>query len=185
MRRWQREGFIAKGGSFNWTWFGENKETLATINVRINHSAQLTLEYRLRRNGGEWQNVNQAIDIATTANNYGGSRVWFVCPCCRKRVAHVYLVLAPRCRTCLRLVYRSQSNDDIGRVWSKIYKIEAKLENKFYRPKGVHYSTYLKLRREYIKQDIRLENALMGAWGRLMAVEERIKSVVRIESATY
>jgi hypothetical protein len=58
---------------------------------------------------GEWQRVN--VKAVLTFPNYGGTRQWFECPGCQRRVRKLY---APdpasdfKCRLCYRLLYRSQ-----------------------------------------------------------------------------
>lgn len=51
------------------------------------------------------------ISLRTSRTRFGGQRFWFACPSCSKRVG--VLLLDPhsttlRCRTCLRLRYKSQ-----------------------------------------------------------------------------
>jgi len=50
----------------------------------------------------------QTIQITTTKCNYGGERVWFLCPSCNKRVGTIYrrpLAGLFLCRHCLNLTY--------------------------------------------------------------------------------
>jgi hypothetical protein len=59
-----------------------------------------------------WNNgTSISVKLATTRPNYGGTRYWFKCPHCNRRVRKLYAgagigVLA--CRTCFGLVYDSQ-----------------------------------------------------------------------------
>ena len=58
---------------------------------------------------GVWQRVG--VNVTLTFPNCGGTRQWFECPGCQRRVEKLY---SPgpgqefRCRHCYRLVYRSQ-----------------------------------------------------------------------------
>ena len=50
----------------------------------------------------------QIINLTTTKCNYGGNRVWFLCPACIKRVGMLYrkpLNNVFLCRQCLNLTY--------------------------------------------------------------------------------
>lgn len=86
--------------------------------------------------------ADQRIRIEQTPCNYGGSRPWFGCPVCGKRVAVLYLRHAVfKCRSCASVAYRSQSEDAIGRAWLKQQKAEEELGAGWRRPKGMHHRT--------------------------------------------
>jgi hypothetical protein len=48
-------------------------------------------------------------------------------------------------------VYPSPREDAILRQWGKIYKLEAKLKDDWYRPKGMHMSTFTRIKDEWIR----------------------------------
>lgn len=53
----------------------------------------------------------QMIPITQTECNYGGERVWFVCPTCNRRVGTLYrkpLGILFLCRNCQNLTYQLQ-----------------------------------------------------------------------------
>jgi hypothetical protein len=105
--------------------------------------------------------ADQRIAIERTPCNYGGSRPWFGCPICRKRVAVLYLRQAVfKCRACARVAYASQSQDAIGRTWLKQQKAEAKLGAGWRRTKGMHEATARRLREIIFDCEERRENAL-------------------------
>ncbi len=59
----------------------------------------------------------QTVDvrIVLTTAHLGGYRKWFACPCCRRRVAILYIPpggAAFACRTCYRLIYFSARKHD-------------------------------------------------------------------------
>lgn len=87
--------------------------------------------------------VSQDIGITRTACPYGGSRPWFQCPRCGRRVGVLFLRSGNfMCRRCGRVVYASQSTDAIGRTWIKQRKLERRLDDDWHRPKGMHRTTY-------------------------------------------
>ncbi len=50
----------------------------------------------------------QLIELTSTKCNYGGERVWFLCPACNKRVGTLYRKPLNKiflCRICLNLTY--------------------------------------------------------------------------------
>jgi hypothetical protein len=73
----------------------------------------------------------------------------FRCPCCAKKCAVVYFggnTFA--CRKCLKLVYISEGQDPMGRLWSKQRKIESRLidgDMHYQKPKGTHWRTFNRL----------------------------------------
>lgn len=85
----------------------------------------------------------QVVPVVRTACHFGGSRPWFLCPCCRRRVGKLFLRWRRfACRHCQQVSYASQSEDDMGRAWRAQYKLEAKLGENGRRPKGMRWATY-------------------------------------------
>ncbi|MFP4891961.1 hypothetical protein [Paraburkholderia sp. EG304] len=124
MRRLNREGLLRAGIAYGWQW--KDDEGVVTASIKIGtHDGGLSVCYR--RNG---EVVEQRIATDTTPCNYGGARVWFVCPYCRRRAAILYLSKQVACRLCFRLAYLSQSEDELGRLWRKQSKIEARLQSR-------------------------------------------------------
>lgn len=83
-----------------------------SISVEVaEHS--LTLVY-----GYKQETVRDKINLTTTPCNYGGCRVWFICPECGRRVACLY---APgkyfRCRHCWRITYESRNESFLSRLF--------------------------------------------------------------------
>jgi hypothetical protein len=137
IRRWQRDGLLITGRSFNWQWT-QNGETEANIGVTA-EDGRVMLSYRYRRNEGEWQNLDYPAKLAITPCTYGGVRYWFTCPAvgCGRRVALLYLgdkYFA--CRHCYQLAYESQREPDI-------------LNGDGGRPKGMHWRTFERLTEEH------------------------------------
>ena len=139
-RRFQRENMLRFG---SWAWQWRNSETgEGTSSSGITGGDhRITLDFKC---GDE--PVTQDINITRTACNYGGSRAWFNCPQCWRRVAKLYLRGSRfKCRHCQRIAYASQSEDLIGRGWRQQAKLEARLDKNWRRPKGMHQATRDKL----------------------------------------
>jgi len=98
-----------------------NGASRGSISVR---AAGLIVEYW---HGGA--PVNQVVFTETTPRNFGGRQVWFTCPNCRRRCSILYLSNRLACRQCLRLAYRSQSEDALNRSYRKQRKIEQRLRS--------------------------------------------------------
>lgn len=84
---------------------------------------------------------------------YGGLRYYCVCPYCRRRFRNLFLTQGekhPRlvCRKCLRLSYRTQSEDECNRLITKYVKLLHKYGFKDEhikrkdRPEGMHKKTF-------------------------------------------
>jgi hypothetical protein len=56
-----------------------NGERVASINQRAEHD-RLHLTYRVRVNGGEWEDVTETVGIVRAQCRYGGARPYFICP---------------------------------------------------------------------------------------------------------
>ena len=159
IRRWQRDGLLVTGLSFNCQWSYRGKAN-GKIHVKTEHG-QLRLAYAYRKNGGEWESLDYPVELQTTDCHYGGVRYWFICPTtdCGRRVALLYLdgkYFA--CRHCHQLAYRSQRQMIYDRKANRADKIRDKLEweagflnGRGSKPKGMHWKTYYRLVRQHNK----------------------------------
>ena len=98
--------------------------------------------------------LGRPIRIEWTPCRFGGRRPWFLCPDCGRRAAKLYLVGGTyACRQCHGLVYRSQYSDEIARAISRAQRIRRQLKAStnltvpVSRPKRMHRTTFLRLRR--------------------------------------
>lgn len=114
------------------------------------------------------QNVSQTVQVTHTPCPLGGSRPWFSCPRCNRRVGVLYqrtepslevviqgqrrVVLpecpAPACRNCLKLQYSSQSENASQRSLRRTRKLGAKLSTvkPGQKPKWMRWATFEQLR---------------------------------------
>jgi len=162
IRRFQREDML-KPGSWAWQWRDtETNKVVSSIGI-LGAAAHMTLTYAT-----EGVNIREHIDITRTACKLGGSRAWFHCPRCRRRVAKLHLRGGRfSCRVCQRLAYASQSDDLIGRLWRLQAKIEAKLAPNWQRPKHMHHRTYERLRERLWNLEAAREDAFALAVSRM------------------
>lgn len=99
-------------GALAWQeWTNGRGEVIGSIQSVMstdrNHPS-LTLVYRIREHGGEWQDVRELIWLEATPCNYGGERLWLTCPRCHSRRRVLYSVGGRfRCRQCHDLAYTS------------------------------------------------------------------------------
>jgi len=147
--RWMnRKGWLYKGcaGTLRWSCRGE--ET-GCIGYRVTDDG-LTLIYKHREHGEEWESVESEIRLEYTPCNYGGERVWMRCPHCWRRCANVYIAgKYPACRKCYNLAYHSEAETDVDRSMRRARTAQEKLgydggclDEWISKPKGMHWRTY-------------------------------------------
>jgi hypothetical protein len=126
--RWLRKIGALRPGAIahpQWSSRGEPSGTIDTIMDRGGYT--LTLSYRTRRQGEEWQPIEEVVALDTTPCNYGGERLWFLCPGCNSRRAVLFSVGGRfRCRQCHRLAYTSTRED----AWERSIRRCAELRRK-------------------------------------------------------
>jgi hypothetical protein len=122
------------------------------------------------------------VRLDTTSCNYGGQRPWFICPYCEKRRRRlIWADHALTCRSCLDYGYYclDRTKTDYAYYYLMAKKICLKLDPKFEwedgrigcatfpeKPKGMHRSTYRKLRdrfRAYMDEGDQLLSARVKA----------------------
>ena len=136
-------------GSLSWNIDGEPSGNISYTM----YENTMILNFRWQRYGDEdWQSVVQTIWLDRTPCNYGGTRKWFLCPHCNKRVAILYQVNTLfLCRRCYQLPYASQGEDYPDRMERRANKIGLKLDpdglegDYYYKPKGMHWKTFNRL----------------------------------------
>lgn len=152
VRHWQREGILHPGSHRYWQWC-RNGAIVASIQVKAD-PGKVTLIYRHRYNGGEWENLSYPVSLEWMPCNYGGLRPWFRCPArgCGRRCAILYVGKVFACRQCYRLAYPNQRETDDDRAARRAERIRDKLgwepgilNGEGWKPKGMHWRTFKRL----------------------------------------
>ena len=148
----------------NWTslsWSRGGRET-GSIRLAIREDS-ISFVYRHRRQGHEWQDVNEFVPLVRTSTRFGGCRLWFKCLGCGSRCRILYGGARFRCRGCNKLKYETQYEPPFARSASAALKIRERLGCKGgldepfpAKPKGMHWKTYERLSEE--------EQGLQDAW---------------------
>jgi hypothetical protein len=164
VNRLNREGCLEPGWRGSWQWTRDG-EKVASISLRA-EVGSLRLSCRVRIGGGEWEAVEENIDIARVPCRFGGSRPYFLCPgvvkgvTCGRRVAKLHgLGRYFLCRHCYRLAYASQSEGGWDRALRRANKIRQRLGGDPGmafpdRPKGMWRRTYDRLRDNAFEAEI-------------------------------
>ncbi len=161
-----RRGLLKSTGAFSWSW-NRGGEPSGNIAVQVESQNTLILRYTFT-GGGALRDVSERVGIARTPCPYGGSRPWFRCTRCPRRVAVLYLRQGLfACRHCQRVAYSSQSEDALARSWRKQGKIEAQLGDCWRRPKGMRQRTYQGLTDRLTAYECWRDDALAGVMARM------------------
>lgn len=173
------------GGSNSGRWGGRPRcESYSAIDVRdwqrrkqLDHAGDvLTLTYTVA--SGEQR--TESVELTRTPCHYGGARVWFRCPSCKRRTAKLYYRRERfLCRQCHGLRYRSQLWGGADRPRLSAQRIRRRLGAEPDltvpfppRPNGMPWRTYERLRAKG-------EHYEMLAFARLADWLERRKGIVR------
>ncbi|SEL93955.1 hypothetical protein SAMN05444413_1243 [Roseivivax marinus] len=156
VRRWARDGLLRPGSRFGWQWRRDG-ETLASINAEVSHGF-VTLDYRARDGGDDWQPMRYDVHLDATPCHLGGTRRWFLCPArgCGKRVAVLYGGKVFACRRCYGLAYPSQNENHADRAARRADRIRDRLgwepgilNGSGTKPTGMHWRTFERLVAEH------------------------------------
>ena len=150
VRRHHGDSLLAPGQAFNWMW-SRNGERMADIGITV-HEHHVTLRYRSRHQGGEWEDKEYPVALEWTDCHFGGQRPWFLCPCCGRRVAVLFGGSVYACRHCHDLAYPCQREAAHSRLQSRALKIRNRLgwDGEYGpKPKGMHWRTFERLESEY------------------------------------
>jgi hypothetical protein len=145
--RWlKRQGYLQPGhsGMVHWSRRGER---FASVSFDV-ADGQITLRYRTRPRGGEWQDKHYPVTVEWSPCRFGGNRAWFRCPVCGHRAAILYGAEIFACRQCHHLAYESQREAPHYRALRKAQGIHEKLggtgitDDPIFKPKGMHWRTF-------------------------------------------
>jgi hypothetical protein len=186
----ERAGYLsgARLGGWKWT-YGDG--TTAFIGITGGRQA-ITLDYRIKSGGEDWQPVRQRVPIRWTSCRFGGERPWFVCDVfangvhCGRQVAKLYgagRLFA--CRHCYCLGYAVQRGGPMDRAHLHLGRLHRKLGADYDgpdnppppKPKWMRWGTYSRIARQIEVGQERLDVAFVagaqGFLGRLDRLEQR------------
>lgn len=162
----QRDGLLEPGRSYGWQW-SRNGETVGSINIRTEPD-RITLNYRHRSAGDDWEDKTYPVYLDWTDCNLGGKRPWFLCPArnCSRRVAKLFGGEIFACRHCHQLAYPSQRETPDDRAARRAENIREKLDwepgilnGEGCKPKGMHWKTFERLS---ARHDDLVQRSLLG-----------------------
>ena len=168
VRALARAGLLAPGASGTWSWRYYPGGATASIGLRAERKAVI-LSFIIGQ-GSSREQVNQRIDLTRTRPYFGGSRPWWCCPGCGRRVAILYGGRRFLCRACHGLAYTSQSEGETDRILRRARKLRNRMGvgpgvgTPLSRPRGMHWRTYASMFMEVRALEDLAMSALMGKW---------------------
>jgi len=139
------------------TTFRRRGEVVQVLNA-LPRANGLYFEWRRHNHGNVLQ---QHVELISTQTNFGGSRVWFVCPLCKRRCGSLFdYGRSWLCRKCGNLKYRTASCSKSERIYERVsfLKSKANLDEyrggldylfEFDRPKRMRFKTWSKICTEH------------------------------------
>ena len=182
-----RAGFLSGWRHASWQWT-YNDGTRAWIDIDDGRD-EITLRYRFRAYGQQWQSVEQRVPIRWTPCRFGGERPWFICNAsangmyCGRRVAKLYgggRLFA--CRHCYRLCYNVQRIGPMDQAHHHLARLHRKLSADYDGPEGppppkpkwMRWRTYSRLVQKIEEGEERLDIVFTIGAQRLLAQIERL-----------
>jgi hypothetical protein len=158
IREWTREGKLIPGTFFVLPLRADAPyEGVQEIEVTV-EKEKVRLEYDVRVGVAETLHVPMWTPLSRSRCHYGGSRCWFVCFWCGRRVATLWMHnLNIACRACHGLRYRSQDGTPLQRAFYRAQKLRVQLGGTpdfdrplpAKKPKRMHWTTWLDARERY------------------------------------
>lgn len=152
VRQLQRKGWLCPGMAFTLHWT-RGGNPAGSISLSTSHDF-----IRLMYSSGSGEN-REAMDYEVTLDrtpcHYGGTRAWFLCPRCGRRVAMLYGGKRFLCRHCHDLGYAVENEDAMSRLLRRSNKLRERVKAKvgtaypvMFKPKGMHQRTFDRIRWE-------------------------------------
>ena len=168
VRRLSKQGLLSVGNVCKLTWSPGRTYDQRSIWFRVDHH-HIELMPTLDTAKGS----GVLIQLTETLCNFGGSRKWFLCPECDKRMATLFLAQRVACRKCLDLRYPTQSESELDRIWRRKRRLAARLGSDgsdwqwHFKPAGMRQTTFDRIRRDLMVLEERLVEILQLGLARL------------------
>ena len=144
-----RRDYLRPGLAFSWNW-SRGDEPAGSIAIFTSEES-IRLLYGTR----DGEQVDELVDLDRTPCNYGGTRAWFRCPRCGRRVAVLFGGKRFWCRHCHGIAYAVENEDAISRVLRRSNKLRERVKARagtaypvVFKPKGMHQKTFDHIRWE-------------------------------------
>lgn len=172
VRTMRRRGVLVPGGRGVWQW-SRCDNPAGQVLFEVVAADRLRLRYRIVRDGKQ-ELKDYHVAVTWTPCHLGGARPWFLCPCCGRRVARLYLRGLFACRQCQRLNYASQQTAKASAALDRSLSLRRAVgvcegpmtlgAEWITRPKGMHRRTFARRLERIREADGRCMGALAAAY---------------------
>jgi hypothetical protein len=185
VRSLKKQNSLKPGTAGVLSWLSNNRET-SSLGFKV-HQDRIILHYRRHYQDKVWEDVEEIVNLNFTPCNYGGKRVWFLCPQCGRQVLALYLNGKDfLCRHCCRLTYAVQQKTMKDRLFKKARKFRERLAGSRSlfdpippKPKGMRWRTYWRFYREAEQTTMKcfafMDRELEKARRTLLTVEDKLQ----------
>lgn len=136
-----REGLITWGGNSRGMLTAGSSCTMAYAF----RNDTLMLQYTFRSGKFAGQEMRYPIRVTETQPNFGGRRLWWLCPACDRRCGKLYLAPGQKyyiCRICANLTYQSTREMSQAKLWRYIQNFDGRLRRRLERA-GIEWPSEL------------------------------------------
>ncbi|SFF97933.1 hypothetical protein [Neptunomonas qingdaonensis] len=153
IRFMRKQGFLEPGGvgALQWRLGGRLRGDI----LFRGYDDKLVFHYRVDGED-EAYSVKQEVALTRTPCHFGGTRLWFSCPCCHKRVGLLYAPQSNfKCRLCHKLPYASQQQGAMDNAISQKHQLGERIFENYkqgrgsQKRKGLHWKTFHRLHIKY------------------------------------
>lgn len=168
----KRDGMLSfnswRSGRLIWTRVSTGEE-IGSIGYETNilnpDDMWMRIHYTHTPYGADPIKMDYKIKLTTTQPNFGGKRLWFVCPLMGKKTTVLYSPSGSKwfaSRYAYNLQYSSQSKSEHDRAIDKMWRAKDKLgkDGLYMRPKGMHESKYERILNEIDEAEAVCDNYL-------------------------
>ena len=149
VRQLHQRDCLRPGLGFLWSW-SWNGKPWASISITTSIDS-----IRLMYGTKDGEQVEEFVDLDRTPCNYGGTRTWFLCPRCGRRVGVLFAGRRFWCRRCHGIAYAVENEDKLSRVLRRSNKLRERVQARagtaypvIFKPKGMHQRTFDRIRWE-------------------------------------
>jgi hypothetical protein len=145
-----RDGLLQSGKDADLPMVSPDANRSAIVRLAPNDDG-IELFYEWADGSNKPLRISCFVQIDRTSGRYGGIQSWFRCPRCGARRAVLFGFADDGkfgCWGCMDVVYASQDERKMYRLWRKQAKLERELVDGFRRPAGMHWSSFATICKE-------------------------------------
>ena len=147
VRQLHRRDCLRPGLAFSWNWsWGD--EPAGSISIFTS-----TDSIRLMYGTKDGEQVDELVALDLTPCHFGGSRPWFLCPRCGRRVGVLFGGRRFWCRHCHGVAYAVENEDAMSRLLRRSNKLRERIKVRAgtaypvtFKPKHMHQQTFDRIR---------------------------------------